>query len=39
VLLGAAAVAMLVVAWAAKTDRISRLLDAVVDQVLSRSRP
>jgi len=38
VLLGAAAVAMLFVVWAARTDRISRLLDAVMDQVLSRSR-
>ena len=35
VLLGAAAVALLVVAWASDTNRISKLLDAVVDQLLS----
>ena len=34
VLLGAAAVAMLLVAWATKTNRITKLLDGVVDQVL-----
>ena len=34
VLLGAAAVAMLLVAWATKTDRVTKLLDSVVDQVL-----
>ncbi len=38
VLLGAAAVAMLVVGWATRTDRVGRLLDAVLDQVLSRAR-
>jgi len=36
VLLGAAAVALLVMAWAARTDRIGRLLDAVVDQLMNR---
>ena len=35
VLLGAAAVALLVVAWASDTNRISKLLDAIVDQLLS----
>ena len=34
VLLGAAAVAMLLVAWATKTNRVTKLLDGVVDQVL-----
>ncbi len=34
VLLGAASVALLLVAWATKTDRITKLLDGVVDQVL-----
>lgn len=38
VLLGAAAVALLVVAWATKTNRIGRLLDAVVDQLLDKVR-
>ena len=36
VLLGAAAVALLVMAWAARTNRIGRLLDAVMDQLLDR---
>lgn len=36
VLLGAAAVALLVTAWAARTNRIGRLLDAVMDQLLDR---
>lgn len=34
VLLGAASVALLLVAWATKTDKIGHLLDGVVDQVL-----
>lgn len=38
VLLGAAAVALLVSAWAVRTNRIGRLLDAVMDQVMSRVR-
>lgn len=38
VLLGAAAVALLVVAWATRTNRVGRLLDAVLDQLLSRVR-
>jgi hypothetical protein len=36
VLLGAAAVAMLLVAWATKTNRVTKLLDSVVDQVLEK---
>ncbi len=35
VLLGAAGVALLLVAWATKTDKITRLLNAVLDRVLS----
>lgn len=38
VLLGAAAVALLVTAWAARTDRVGRLLDGVMDRVLARVR-
>ena len=38
VLLGAATIALLVVAWASRTDAIGRLLDAVFDQILDRSR-
>ncbi|MGH9244776.1 MAG: DUF4244 domain-containing protein [Acidimicrobiales bacterium] len=34
VTLGAAAVALLVAAWAGRTGKISELLDAVVDRVL-----
>jgi hypothetical protein len=34
VLLGAASVALLLVAWATGTDRIGNLLDSVVDQVM-----
>ena len=36
VLLGAAAVALLVTSWAARTNRVGRLLDAVMDQLLDR---
>jgi Flp pilus assembly pilin Flp len=38
VLLGAAAVALLVMAWATRTNRIGRLLDAVMDQLMNRVR-
>jgi Flp pilus assembly pilin Flp len=38
VLLGAAAVALLVVAWATRTDTVGRLLDGVMDQILKRIR-
>ncbi|HUQ40656.1 MAG TPA: DUF4244 domain-containing protein [Acidimicrobiales bacterium] len=38
VLLGAAAVALLIVAWATRTNRVGRLLDAVFDQLLSRTK-
>lgn len=35
VLLGAAALALLVLAWAGKTDRITKLFNGVIDSVLS----
>ncbi len=38
VLLGAAAVALLVTKWASRTDRVGTLLDAVLDQVLGKAR-
>lgn len=38
VLLGAAAVALLVTGWAARTNRVGRLLDGVMDQLLARVR-
>jgi Flp pilus assembly pilin Flp len=38
VLLGAAAVALLIVAWATKTNRLGRLLDAVFDNVAGKAR-
>ena len=37
VLLGAAGVALLLVAWATKTDKIGNLLDSVLDRVLDRA--
>ena len=36
VLLGAAAVALVLVAWATKTGKITQLFDAVIDQVISK---
>lgn len=36
VILGAAAVALLVIAWATSTGKVSDLLDRVVDSVASR---
>jgi hypothetical protein len=36
VLLGAAGVALLLVAWATRTDAIGRLLDGVVSELLKR---
>lgn len=36
VLLGAAAIALLVLAWATKTKRIGALFDFVLDQVVGR---
>jgi hypothetical protein len=36
VLLGAAGVALLLVAWATKSDKITRLLNSVLDRVLSQ---
>lgn len=37
VLLGAAAVALLLVAWVARTDLVGRLFDTVVGKILSRT--
>lgn len=37
VLLGAAAVALLVVGWATKTDKVGKLLDTVMDKLLGRT--
>lgn len=36
VLLGAAAVALLLAAWATKSDKITKLLNSVLDRVLSQ---
>lgn len=36
VLLGAAAIALLLVAWATRTDAVGRLFDAVVSQILEQ---
>lgn len=36
VLLGAASVALLLIAWAAKSGKINRLLDAVVNRLLDQ---
>ncbi len=36
VLLGAAAVALLLLAWAGKTDRIGKLMNGVIDQILGK---
>ena len=36
VLLGAAAVALLLVAWATNTDAVGRLLDGVLDKILGQ---
>lgn len=38
VLLGAAAIALLLAAWAAKSGTIGRLFDAVVDQLIGKVR-
>ena len=38
VLLGAAALAVLVIGWATKTNKIGRLLDAVFDSVTGKIR-
>ena len=35
-LLGAASVALVLVAWATKSGKITQLFDAVIDQVLSK---
>jgi hypothetical protein len=36
VLLGAAAIALLVLAWATQTNKIGRLLDAIVDSLMDK---
>lgn len=36
VLLGAAGVALLLVAWATKTDKVTRLLNSILDRVLAQ---
>jgi hypothetical protein len=36
VLLGAAGVALLLVAWATKTDKVTKLLNSVLDRVLQQ---
>jgi hypothetical protein len=36
VLVGVAAIALLVVAWAGDTDKIGRLLDGVLDSILDQ---
>ena len=38
VILGAAAVAALLVAWASQTNKISRLLDVILDNIINRVR-
>lgn len=38
VILGAAAVAALLMAWAGQTNRITRLLDSILDNVIKRFR-
>lgn len=37
VLLGAAAVALLVVGWATKTNKVGKLLDSVLDKLLGQT--
>lgn len=37
VLLGAAAIALLLAAWAAKSGKIGQLFDAVVDQLIGKA--
>jgi Protein of unknown function (DUF4244) len=36
VLLGAAGVALLLIAWATKTDKVTRLLNGVIDRILDQ---
>jgi len=36
VLVGAAAIAVLLLAWATKTNRVARLFDLVMDQIVGR---
>ncbi len=37
VLLGAAAIALILVAWAARSDKVGDLFDAVFDQLMDRA--
>ena len=37
VLIGAAAIALLLIAWASKTDRIGRLFDFALDHITGRA--
>lgn len=36
VLLGAAAIALLIIAWTAKSNRIGKLLDTILDTIMSK---
>jgi hypothetical protein len=36
VLIGAAAIALMLAAWAAKTDKVGRLFNAVIDHIASQ---
>jgi len=36
VILGAAALALLVIAWATKTDKIAELLNKVIDKIINQ---
>jgi hypothetical protein len=38
VLVGAAGVALLLIAWATKTDKVGRLLNFVLDDVLAKAK-
>jgi Flp pilus assembly pilin Flp len=38
VLLGAAAIALLIAAWATKTDLIGKLFDAVIDAITGKAK-
>lgn len=38
VLLAAAAIALVLVAWATKTGKLTRLFDAVIDQIIGKAK-
>ena len=38
VLLGAAAIAMLLIAWATQTDRVGKLFDWVMNEIIGRAK-